>query len=265
MTPDELLQTFHRQIRVADADNPPGWIAESDGPARRAYLPDPASHAYVEAPEGLGDDPDGLIRRQRDFFAGRGQRVEWKTYGYDQPGDLTDRLVAAGFVPEDPEALVLGEVDRLLDQPSALPSKVRIRDITEPADFDRIAVLNTAVFGRDGTELAGRLQIEQQADPELLVVSLVEEVLAGPDGPALTAGWLRLQPGTGFASFWGGGTLPEWRKQGLYRALVSHRARLAKERGYDYIRVDASPDSRPILERLGLHVVTTTTPYVFTP
>jgi hypothetical protein len=30
-----------------------------------------------------------------------------------------------------------------------------------------------------------------------------------------------------------------------------------------YLYVDASPDSRPILERLGFVVVTTTTPYVW--
>ena len=33
----------------------------------------------------------------------------------------------------------------------------------------------------------------------------------------------------------------------------------------EYVRVDASPDSEPILRRLGLHRVATTTPYVFDP
>jgi hypothetical protein len=32
-----------------------------------------------------------------------------------------------------------------------------------------------------------------------------------------------------------------------------------------YIEVDASDDSRPILERLGFDAVTTTTPYVWSP
>ena len=35
--------------------------------------------------------------------------------------------------------------------------------------------------------------------------------------------------------------------------------------GYDYLRVDASEDSRPILQRCGLHAVATTTPYLFKP
>jgi len=40
---------------------------------------------------------------------------------------------------------------------------------------------------------------------------------------------------------------------------------LAASRGVPYLYVDASPDSRPILERLGFVAVTTTTPYVWSP
>ena len=46
---------------------------------------------------------------------------------------------------------------------------------------------------------------------------------------------------------------------------LAHRARLAAERGCRYLEVDASDDSRPILERLGFVAVTTTTPYVWSP
>ena len=54
-----------------------------------------------------------------------------------------------------------------------------------------------------------------------------------------------------FATLQGGATLPEWRSRGVYRALVARRAVLAAERGCEYLQVDASDDSRPILERLG--------------
>ena len=39
----------------------------------------------------------------------------------------------------------------------------------------------------------------------------------------------------------------------------------AVARGIEYLFVDASDDSRPILERLGLRAVTTTTPFVWRP
>ncbi|MDX6313211.1 MAG: hypothetical protein QOF44_2675, partial [Streptomyces sp.] len=68
-----------------------------------------------------------------------------------------------------------------------------------------------------------------------------------------------------FASLWGGGTVPAWRGRGIYRALVSHRAGIAAELGYRFLQVDASSQSRPILERLGFTALSTTTPYVFQP
>ena len=68
--------------------------------------------------------------------------------------------------------------------------------------------------------------------------------------------------GAEFAGLWGGGTLPQWRGRGVFRALVAHRARAAAERGYRYLQVDASDDSLPILRRTGFTELTTTTPYV---
>ena len=205
-----------------------------------------------------------MIAGEVAFFRERGLSFEWKTYAYDEPADLGDRLIAAGFVPEDRETLILGEVDRILQRPSALPSKVVLRDVDEQNDFHRIAVLMDTLWNNGLERIEERLAAESRMFPDRLVVSLIEEALKAPDGPALTAAWIRFHPGTGFASLWGGGTLPEWRRQGLYSAILVHRAKIAREHGYDFLRVDASEDSRPILQKLGLHAVTTTTPYTFT-
>jgi GNAT superfamily N-acetyltransferase len=265
MSPDQLLDVFHRRIRLVDADTIPGWKHEVDGFVHRSYLDGPGGGGFVETPSGLGDDPDAVIAAEVDFFTRQGLSFEWKTYSYDEPADLGERLVRAGFVAEDSETLILGEVDRILERPGALPSKVRLRDVEEPADFHRIAALMNTLWGRGPERIEHQLATERREFPDRLVVSLIEDALAGPDGPALTAAWVRFHPGTGFASLWGGGTLPEWRRKGLYSAILVHRARLAKDRGYEFLRVDASEDSRPILQKLGLHAVTRTTPYVFTP
>ena len=79
------------------------------------------------------------------------------------------------------------------------------------------------------------------------------------------AAWVRFASGTGFATLWGGSTLPAWRGRGIYRALVAQRANLAAARGFRYLQVDASDASRPILERLGFVPVTTTTPFIWMP
>src|ERR1039458_10667140 len=67
-------------------------------------------------------------------------------------------------------------------------------------------------------------------------------------------------PGTEFNALWGGSTLATWRRRGIYRALVARRAQVAVERGVKYLLVDASDDGSPILQRLGMHQVATTTP-----
>ena len=76
---------------------------------------------------------------------------------------------------------------------------------------------------------------------------------------------MRFARGTEFATLWGGGTLPAWRGRGIYRSVIAHRANLATARAIRYLQVDASDDSRPILERLGFVTVTTTTPYIWSP
>ena len=45
--------------------------------------------------------------------------------------------------------------------------------------------------------------------------------------------------------------------------MLAERARWALAQGYRYARVDASPDSEPILRSLGLHRVSTTVPYAY--
>ena len=85
------------------------------------------------------------------------------------------------------------------------------------------------------------------------------------DGTVVCAAWVNFHDGTDFASLWGGSTLEAYRGRGIYKALVSRRADEAAERGFRFLQVDASPDSRPILERLGLRTLTSTTPWIWRP
>jgi hypothetical protein len=75
---------------------------------------------------------------------------------------------------------------------------------------------------------------------------------------------LEIVPGTEFAGVWGGGTVPEWRGRGIYRALTAERAKSALHRGVRYLHSDSTEFSRPILQRSGLLPVTTTTPFIWT-
>ena len=87
--------------------------------------------------------------------------------------------------------------------------------------------------------------------------------VAEVDGQVVSAGRLEPVPGTDFAGIWGGATLQEWRRRGIYRALTAARARSAVRLGKTLINSDSTEYSRPILERYGFLKVSTTTPYLW--
>ena len=120
--------------------------------------------------------------------------------------------------------------------------------------------MEEAVWGERPSRIADMIEGERAADPDSLTSSSRR-----PGETVVCAAWIRFPRDTGFGTLWGGATLPEWRRRGIYRATVAHRANLAAERGCRYLEVDASDDSRPILERLGFVAVTTTTPYNWAP
>jgi GNAT superfamily N-acetyltransferase len=140
-----------------------------------------------------------------------------------------------------------------------VPDGVRLVPVESPAEVDLVVAVHNEVFGIDHSWLR-REMLARLATPEAGAAVLA---MAG-DRPVCSAR-VEFHQGTDFASLWGGGTLPEWRGRGIYRALVGYRARLAAERGYRYLQVDSSPDSQPILGRLGFVRLTTTTPYVWAP
>lgn len=254
-----LLAGYDEQMRPAEVANlPAGVRTERDGPIVRVVG---QKRGFISAPADLalgGDALDALIARQRDFFAARGEAVEWKTRAHDRPADLTDRLRAAGFLPEPRETVLIGLVDTLSGQRVPLPPDVSIRPTAAPDDMRRIAAMESEIWQEDWSSLADDLI--GRVENGTMVVFVAE---AG--GEVVSTAWLVFKPGTEFAGLWGGSTLAEWRGKGIYRALVARRADLAAERGVRYLQVDASDDSRPILQRLGFVAVTTTTPYVWTP
>ena len=104
------------------------------------------------------------------------------------------------------------------------------------------------------------LESERAADPDAITIVVAE---AGPT--VVCAAWIRFEQGTEFATLWGGATLPEWRRRGIYRATVAYRANLAAERGFRYLEVGRIGRQPPDPRTPRLQTVTTTTPYVWSP
>jgi GNAT superfamily N-acetyltransferase len=256
VTPDELLEVYDEEVRGSFGDRlPPGWSGEQDGPLTRC-LTGRAGFVMLTGPaEGLSVvELRELVERTMAYFGEHGRWFEWKTFDHDPPA-LRPLLLERNATPQPHEALVLGEAATLAVEP-ALPDELTLREASTRADFERIAAMQSEVWGEDWSWLADDLELRLTADPPIAV--LVVE-----DGQLLvSAAWLTPFAGTSVAGLWGGSTLAPYRGRGIYRALVARRAQLAAELGYRILQVDASDDSRPILERLGLSVVGGKTPYI---
>lgn len=184
-------------------------------------------------------------------------RVEWKTRGHDHAPGLHDALVAHGFIPDEPESIMIGEA-HLLAGDVALPEGVTVRQVTEEGDIRAMCAMQAEVFGDDEAQAQDRAaeilhRMRTRDDLELWV--------AERDGTIISTGRLEPVAGSEFAGIWGGATRPEFRGRGIYRALTSARARSAIAHGKRYINSDSTEFSRPILERSGFFKVSTTTPY----
>ncbi|WP_211233048.1 GNAT family N-acetyltransferase [Solirubrobacter soli] len=170
--------------------------------------------------------------------------------------DLPERLLAAGFTPEPTEALLVAEIaDLTLDVPP--PAGVELRAVVDQPGVDALVSVHDEVFGEDHAALGRALlsALERGSSSVAAVIATAADI-------PIAAARVNFHAGTDFASLWGGGTLSAWRGRGVFRALIAHRAALASARGFRYLQVDASADSRPILERLGFVELAATTPFV---
>ena len=143
---------------------------------------------------------------------------------------------------------------------ATMPDGVTVREVTGADGVAQLIDVHERVFGPDDHGLRRSLESRAEQAPDSLGL-----VIAYAGSQPVSAARIEFPAGADFAGLWGGGTEPEWRGRGIYRALVARRAQLAAQLGVKYLQVDASADSRPILERLRFVPITTTTTYVWTP
>ena len=192
---------------------------------------------------------DEVVREQISFFESIGQQFEWKVYDYDRPSDLKERLESCGFIAEEAEAIMvldLEEVRGLLKQP-ILPNVQRIAD---PEKLSDVLSIQEQVWDEDFSSLGTYLRETLSNYPEQMSV-----YAAYINEQPISAAWIYFPKHSKFASLWGGSTISGFRKQGLYTALLAVRAQEAKARQLRYLTVDASPMSRPILEKFGFEMI----------
>jgi hypothetical protein len=181
--------------------------------------------------------------------------VEWKTRGHDPAPGLHQALLDHGFEPDEPESIMIGHA-WMLDVHVPLPAGVELRRVTEQEDVLAMTSMQDVVFGSTRSE-----DMTKELLRRLAIGDGMELWVAEAEGQMVCAGRLDPVPGTDFAGIWGGATLKDWRRQGIYRAITAARARSAVTAGKTLIYSESTEYSRPILERSGFLKVSTTTPY----
>jgi GNAT superfamily N-acetyltransferase len=200
------------------------------------------------------DNADDIIRGQIADCEKKGSALCWVVYANDSPSNLKERLLAHGFDADEPETTMALDIDAA--SASLLgPIEHDVRRITGfTGAYDAVAIRQQIWPGGDAAAKARGLLERLREQPETLAL-----FVAYVDGvPAGTAQISFYRSGR-FASLVRAATLPEYRGRGLYTALVTARVQEARRRGIHYLDTDASPMSRPILEKLGFRCLTEST------
>jgi len=251
MNINDILEQFDQQQRIAI--ELPGVRKEVFPNLVRFVRPSPGMN-FVEYSRLDEAALDTTIAEQIAYFAPMNQPFEWVVYDHDQPSTLKERLVAHGFAPDEPAALLA--LDLRAAPPALLESTtVDLRRLTDPDQLEDVILIEQQVWGGDFGWMRRRMGDHMEIPGYLSIF------VAYVDQRPACVGWTYFHPNSQFAGLWGGSTLPEHRKRGLYTAVLAARVQEAIGRGYGFLTIEASPMSRPIVASHGFQVLTMTSSY----
>ena len=220
--PTALLAVYDEQLRT-DSETPSATAVTRLGPLRLVTFP--AGRGFVTYRDLGGADwaaisrlvPEALEHFRTDPEI---TRIEWKTRGHDHAPGLHAALLDSGFVPDEPESIMIGAAAALAVDVS-LPEGVVLRTVTTEADVRAMCAMQDVAFGEPVDHAAADAVLRRLARDDGMELWVAEM-----DGRVISAGRLEPVAGTDVAGIWGGATRPEWRGRGgrVYRALTGARA-----------------------------------------
>jgi hypothetical protein len=228
---DELLRTTRYSLWLGPGTHP-GWTVVQQVRVEAAELPD-------------------VLEEVRGHVRERGRTAAtWELGNLSTaPADVADRLLDLGLVPDD-EPLAVGMV--LTSRPPEPPPQVTARSVETLEEYCVAADIQRRAFGMTDEQRAREAERDRERWDERATSASVT-FLAWVDGePAAAATGTYADAG---AILFGGGTLPEARGRGAYRALVRARWDEAEKRGRAALVTQAGRMSRPILRGLGFREV----------
>lgn len=190
-----------------------------------------------------------VIKAEVEYIKGLNQPFEWKVYAHDNPPDLAQRLADHGLELDEREAVMILD---LAQAPSSLlePVEADVRLLTGREQLADVIEVETQVWGENFDWITKRLGGHMEIPGYLSVY------VAYANGDPACTGWIYFHPNSSFADLWGGSTVPEYRRRGLYTAVLAARVQEAIDRGYRFLTIDTSPMSRPIVASHSFRLLT---------
>lgn len=241
MDKKELISLFHKQLRQ-DLQTQ-GYIREETEHVVR-HVSQYGENGFIISSNVNEGNARKIIKNELNYFSQLKQNFEWKVYSYDKPDCLKDILKQEGFTIGNPEALMVMEIGE--HHPLLSNECTHVTEITDKQGIQDIIVLEETIWNESFVDLGERLWRDKQNNPDSLYLYGIYE-----GSQLVSAAWMYFETNSSFASLWGGSTLPLFRGKGYYTELLAIRAQKAYERGFPFLTVDASPMSRPILEKCG--------------
>jgi GNAT superfamily N-acetyltransferase len=247
MLDSEYFETMRWNTRI------PGMVREADETFARYTTPH-GSMRYIlgnklglHVPTAQLDEliESEIAQAKRDGVGA----LTWRTHGRDACGQLPARLVQRGFVGEHPSTQCFASVAALAPQFSteAAAGTINVRELTQPHEMDAYLPIWEQCFpGQDHQRYVN--------DYKNILASAeggVRFFAAFDGGLAVASGYTFHNALAPMALLCGGATIPAYQRRGAYRALLARRVEAAREDGVHTLCVDASPNSAPILQKLG--------------
>jgi GNAT superfamily N-acetyltransferase len=225
-----------------------GLQREETGGIVRHILPDGSAfiiYSHLDAASA-----DQAIKKQVAHFERQGTDLSWIVYPHDEPADLKERLLAHGFVAEEPEMVVILDLQHA---PPLLLQPVQhdVRRIVHPDQLDDVITIQQRVWGGSFQSWRERLAQRLVEAPETLCLCV-----AYVDGAPASTAAVSFYAQRPFASLVRAATLPDYRGRGLFTALVAALVQEARQRGVRFLDTEANNMSAPILQKLGWQQLT---------
>ena len=182
------------------------------------------------------------------------ERAIWIVPEASVPDGLAQRLLALGMRPNDVPGVEARDAQMVcVEEPPPGPPDLVVRPAETFDEFRAALLVVTDAFGMDEQ---ARKAFEERAERLWAFRSdpgSIETFVALADREVVAFAGARY--GRTAVYLAGGGTHPDHRGHGAYRALVRARWEAAVTRGTPVLTVGAGSMSRPILERLGFSIV----------